>query len=100
MKLKTLDVVAEEAHIKGLEKAQNSKEIKDDRTVLSYGYYSGLVVEEIKEERLQAHTRLMEIIRSEQDSYMGDIGAEGFQALEDAKEKINTLYGVTKNGDN
>ena len=65
MKLKPVSEVVENAHINGLEKAQNSKEITDDRTVLSYGHYSTLVGEEITQDRTQTLKAIEGIIEGE-----------------------------------
>ena len=94
MKLKPLEQVSEEAHINGLAKAQNSKEI-DDCTVLSYGWHSGLVVEAVKEDRTNTHTRLVEMIE-ELATYSHLNFPDNLVRKLDLKEKIDTLFGVSK----
>ena len=99
MKIKPLPSVGEvgkQAHLNGLEKAQSSKDIEDERTVLSYGYFSSLVGAEITQDRDLAYTSLIEGI----EGMSMPIGSEGLekqmydQALSDIINKvIKPLYG-------
>ena len=100
MKLKPVSEMVKNAHINGLEKAQNSKEITDDRTVLSYGYHSTLVGEEITQDRTQTLKAIEGIIEGEMKpliksiAYTKENGEATIhnQALTDLQTKLKELF--------
>ena len=92
--LKPISEVVKEAHINGLKKAQNSKEIIDDRTVLSYGYYSTLVGYEITQDRLDTYKAIEGMI-----DYQIESGVPGstIYVLETIKQELKTLFNIKDN---
>ena len=96
--LPSIDEVERQVHLNGLEKAQSSKEIKDERTVLSYGYFGSLVGEEITKDRDLAYTSLIKGIEGMRKEFDGcelaDHDKSYLAALTDIQEKVvKPLYG-------